>query len=57
MKRRVQMKKVFVITAAFMLIMTTWVYAGGDKVCGDKATGPAGDTGSGTVEQNQPPAD
>jgi len=51
------MKKMMVLIAAFMLCLSTFAYAGGDQNCGDKATGPAGDTGQGTVTQNQPPAD
>ena len=51
------MKKVFGFTAVLMLIFSTIVYVGGDKVCGDKAAGPAGDTGGGTVERNRAPAD
>ena len=51
------MKKVFGITAALILILSTLVYAGGDQVCGDKAAGPAGTTGEGDVAQNRAAAD
>jgi hypothetical protein len=51
------MKKLMGFLALLTILFSTTVYAGGDQVCGDKAAGPAGDTGQGTVEQNQPPAD
>ena len=47
------MKKVIGFTAVLMLIFSTFVYAGGDQVCGDKAQGSAGDSGGGTVSQNR----
>lgn len=51
------MKKVFGLIAVIVLVLSSMAYAGGDQVCGDKAAGPAGSTGGGKVEQNQPPAD
>ena len=51
------MKKLIGLLAVLMIMFSTTVYAGGDKVCGDKAAGPAGDTGGGTVERNRAPAD
>lgn len=50
------MKKMMGFIVAMMLF-SSLAFAGGDQVCGDKATGPAGDTGVGTVEQNRAPAD
>ena len=51
------MKKLIGLLAVLMIMFSTTVYAGGDKVCGEKAQGDAGDTGNGTVEQNRAPAD
>ena len=51
------MKKMLGILAAIMLVMATMAYAGGDQVCGDKAAGPAGDTGGGQTSQNRAAAD
>ena len=51
------MKKITGFIAVFMIFLSSLAYAGGDQNCGDKAAGPAGDTGQGTVEQNRPPAD
>ena len=50
------MKKILGFVVA-MLLFSTLAFAGGDQVCGDKAEGPAGETGGGLVEQNRPPAD
>ena len=49
------MKKIMGFIFAFMLIFSSLVYAAGGQECGDKAEGPAGTTGDGTVEQNQAP--
>jgi hypothetical protein len=49
------MKKLTGILAALMILCASMVYAGGDQNCGDKAAGPAGDAGEGTVEQNRAP--
>jgi len=49
------MKKMLGCLVVFMLIFSSLVYAGGDQVCGDKAAGPAGDTGQGAVDQNRAP--
>jgi hypothetical protein len=57
MKRRLKMKKMMILTAAFMFVLTSMAYAGGDQNCGSKASGAAGSTGKGTVTQNRPPAD
>lgn len=47
------MKKAMGFAAAIMLFLSALAFAGGDKVCGDKASGPAGDTGGGTTTQNR----
>lgn len=49
------MKKVFGFITAMMLLFSSLALAGGDQVCGDKSAGPAGTTGSGTIEQNRAP--
>ena len=49
------MKKLIGLLAVLMIMFSTTVYAGGDKVCGQDATGPAGTDGSGSVEQNRAP--
>ena len=49
------MKKIYGLLAVLMIMCASMVYAGGDQVCGDKADGPAGETGEGTVEQNRAP--
>jgi hypothetical protein len=51
------MKKISGFIAAIILALSTLAYAGGDQVCGDKASGPAGDTGQGQVEQNRAASD
>ena len=51
------MKKVCGLIAVVMLVLSSVAYAGGDKVCGDKAAGPAGETGQGSVEQSRSAAD
>ena len=51
------MKKLVTLLAIVFLTFSSLAYAGGDQVCGDKAEGPAGDTGGGTVVQTRPPAD
>ncbi len=49
------MKKIIGLTAALMLFVSALVFAGGDKVCGDKAAGSAGDDGGGTTTQTRTP--
>jgi hypothetical protein len=51
------MKKLMVILAALMLAMGTMAYAGGDQNCGDKASGPAGDSGGGQTSRSRSAAD
>jgi len=47
------MKKIAILAVTILLILSSALYAGGDKVCGDKAQGPAGDSGQGKVERNR----
>ena len=51
------MKKIYGLLAVLMIMAASLVYAGGDQVCGDKATGEAGDTGQGDVTQKRAAAD
>ena len=51
------MKKIIGVLAVLMIMASSMVYAGGDQVCGEKAAGPAGDTGQGTVSQKRAAAD
>ena len=51
------MKKILGFALMFVLLFSSLALAGGDKVCGDKATGPAGDTGGGQTERTRTPAD
>ena len=51
------MKKIMGMVAVIMLVMASLTYAGGDQVCGDKAAGPAGQTGGGQTSQNRAAAD
>lgn len=47
------MKKLFAVMVSLVLFVSvaiTPVWAGGDKVRGDKAAGPAGDTGGGKTQ-------
>jgi len=47
------MKKILVLIAVFMLILSSLVYAGGDKVRGDKGQGQTGATGGGATTQTR----
>jgi len=46
------MKKVF-MTLVILISFTAFAFAGGDKVRSDKGTGSTGDSGGGTVTQQQ----
>jgi hypothetical protein len=48
------MKKLMGFLAALMIMFSTTVYAGGDQVCGDKATGSAGTDGGSEVNGSGP---
>jgi hypothetical protein len=54
-KGRPKMKKIFGFATALLIFLSSLAFAGGDQNCGDKATGPAGSTGSGDVTQRQTP--
>jgi hypothetical protein len=47
------MKKALAFITAFMLLFSSLVYAGGDKVRGDKGTGSTGTTGGGSTTQTR----
>ena len=47
------MKKVMVLITAFMLIFSSFVYAGGDKNRGSKGQGSTGSTGGGATTQTR----
>ena len=47
------MKKVLVLITAFMLIFSSFVYAGGDKNRGSKGQGSTGDSGGGATTQSR----
>lgn len=47
------MKKVLGLIAAFMLFMSSVVYAGGDQNRGDKGQGSTGDGGKGSTTQTR----
>ena len=47
------MKKILVLITVFMLIFSSLVYAGGDKVRGDKGQGSTGDNGGGTTTRTR----
>lgn len=49
------MRKIIGLTAALVLFVSAFAFAGGDKVCGDKSTGSAGDSGGGTTTQTRTP--
>lgn len=51
------MKKIMGWLAVVMLLAASAVWAGGDQNCGDKASGPAGDTGGGQTQQSRSAAD
>ena len=46
------MKKVMVFVAAFMLMFSTLVFAGGDQNHGDNGSGSTGSGGGGDTTQN-----
>ena len=47
------MKKVMVLITAFMLILSSLVYAGGDKNRGSKEQGSTGTSGGGATTQTR----
>ena len=47
------MKKVLVLITAFMIMFSSLVYAGGDKVRGEKGEGSTGTDGGGTTTQTR----
>jgi len=47
------MKKVLVLITATMLLFSSLVYAGGDKVRGEKGQGSTGTTGGGATTQTR----
>jgi hypothetical protein len=47
------MEKIMGFIIAFMLIFSSFAYAGGDKVCGEKGQGSTGTTGGGGTTQTQ----
>ena len=47
------MKKVLAFITALMIISSSLVYAGGDKVRGDKGKGSTGSTGGGSTTQTR----
>jgi hypothetical protein len=47
------MKKVLVLITAFMLIFSSFVYAGGDKNRGSKGQGSTGTNGGGATTQTR----
>ena len=53
MKGEHVMKKVLVLIAFFMLILSSLVYAGGDKVRGEKGQGATGTNGGGAITQTR----
>ena len=50
------MKRVILLAMLGVFLFSATALAGGDQVCGDKATGAAGETGAGKVEQNRVPS-
>ena len=53
MKAEHVMKKVLVLITVSMLILSSLVYAGGDKVRGEKGKGSTGSTGGGATTQTR----
>lgn len=47
------MKKVLVLITAFMIIFSSLVYAGGDKIRGDKGKGSTGTNVGGAATQTR----
>jgi len=47
------MKKVLILITAFMLIFSSIVFAGGDKVRGSKGQGSTGTSGGGATTQTR----
>ena len=47
------MKKIIVLATVMMLAFSTMVYAGGDKVRGDKGQGSTGTDGGGQTTQQR----
>jgi hypothetical protein len=47
------MKKVLVLITAFMIMLSSLVYAGGDKNRGSKGQGSTGTTGGGATTQTR----
>jgi len=53
MKGKHAMKKVLVLITVSMFIFSSMVYAGGDKVRGDKGQGSTGTRGGGATTQTR----
>jgi hypothetical protein len=47
------MKKVFALMTAFLILFSSFVYAGGDKNRGSKGQGSTGSAGGGSVTQTR----
>lgn len=47
------MKKVFALITVFLILFSSLVYAGGDKVRGDKGQGETGTSGGGVTTQTR----
>ena len=47
------MKKVLALIAALLIFSSSFAYAGGGKVRGEKGKGSTGESGQGTVEQKR----